>query len=113
MREFKIEDIETLDKIRRMTSIHSSQVATLNNFVNDFIEGGAHCCPHCPGQIKFFWNRILNWSNVNSEMIEALRKKRDMPAELTVESGSGKCKCGAELKDKRFKYCSLKCKNNG
>jgi hypothetical protein len=67
------EDIATLDAIRNYTHVSKVQVITMQNFMSKYIENNIQICNYCPAQIKFAWNRIINWSNINSESIEAVR----------------------------------------
>jgi len=89
------EDIGTLDAIRKYTQVGKQQVATMQNFIVKYIDNSVHICGHCPAQIKFAWNRIINWSNINSEAIEAVRNAPE----------PNLCSCGNQLPDLRYKYC--------
>ena len=92
------DDIVILDQIRNFKVVNKEQVAIMQNFIVKYVDASVHICGHCPAQIKFAFNRILNWSNKNSDAIEAIRNE-------------GVCiTCGVELTDKRRKYCSDECK---
>lgn len=95
-------DIPVLDSIRGFKSVTNQEIAVMQNFINKYIDGSAHICRHCTAQIRHAWNRIMTWASNNSDAIEAIRNAPE----------PNLCSCGAELKDKRFKYCSDTCKNN-
>ena len=92
------EDIATLDEIRGYKVVKKEQVTTMQNFIVKYVDNKVHICPHCPAQVKFAFNRIINWASKNSEAIEAVRN-------------SNTCECGEALPDKRYKYCDA-CKND-
>jgi hypothetical protein len=98
MKEFTKEDLIQLEMILNFKQAGKAEVAIINNFVNNFIDKNAFCCPQCSAQIRFYHKRVTDWASVNAALIESV-KKDELADKL-------QCECGAEVPDARYKRCA-------
>lgn len=74
-----LEDVITLESILGYKIIGPLERATMQNFVNKFIDNGAQICGHCSAQLRFWHSQIQMWADANAEMINEVKnppKKR-------------------------------------
>lgn len=106
-------DIATLDKIRGYKQVGKEEVSVMSNFISKYIEKKeVSICNYCSAQIVHAWNRIINWSNKHSDEIEQIRNVNSSPSIPKQNDELPNCICGKKLADKRFKYCSKKCRKD-
>ena len=68
-----IADVITLDAILSYKVVGKHEVATMQSFVNKFIDSKAVICSHCSAQIRFYHQKIENWAGSNAGLIESVR----------------------------------------
>lgn len=101
--EFTQEDNNTLQSILSMRTMTNAEVINMQNFMNIWIDNKIFICGHCSSQIRFAHSRLQDWYEINKATIESI---------LNPTAIINSClTCGAELNDKRKKYCSQECKD--
>jgi hypothetical protein len=89
--EMDKEGYDIYQEIKKLKSVSKDEVLMMQQFTKKYIDPKCTICSTCPAQIRFAFNRIINWGD---------KMKVD---ELVLDK---RCYCGNELKDKRHKKCN-------
>jgi len=95
MNEIDKECIEIYKKIKLLKSVSKDEILMMELFTKKYIDPKCKICSTCPAQIRFAWNRILNWGEKHQ-----IELRFD-----DVEVKPNICECGNPTKDKRYKKC--------
>lgn len=104
MVEIDKEGIEQYQKICNMKSVSRDDVQFLQDYTRKYIDPKCTICKKCKSQIRFAWNRIVNWgkqNNINNLAVNDISPSSDSQVSKT----SKVCSCGKEITDKRYKLC--------
>jgi hypothetical protein len=71
-------DLIMLDAILGYRVVGKHEVATMQTFVNKFIDPKAVICNYCSAQIKYYHKRIEDWAGANSGLIEETRNPKPL-----------------------------------
>jgi hypothetical protein len=96
------EDINTLEEIIKWEIVNRPKIIVMENWMKKYIDKNIVICPSCSAQIRHAHQKIKDWYGNNQEEIQYVKNFKEPK----------RCSCGNELKDSRYKYCSLSCKKN-
>tara|TARA_R110000803_G_scaffold75899_2_gene140255 strand:+ start:638 stop:928 length:291 start_codon:yes stop_codon:yes gene_type:complete len=91
MKEMDKEGVEQFREIKKWKNAGKKELDTMQRFTQDYIDPKCKICRTCPAQIRFAYNRIINWGNIHN--IEAINFDDKV------------CECGNKITDKRRKSC--------
>jgi hypothetical protein len=57
------EDLIKCKTIMSWKKVTKREVGEMQRFMRNYIDPKCTICPHCPAQVKFAHNRIINWWN--------------------------------------------------
>ena len=92
---------ETYQLIKVLKTASNEEVFMMEQFTKKYIDAKCTICRTCPAQIRFAFNRIINWAK--KIQIETLSFEEIIDETITEEINY--CECGNVLTDKRRKVC--------
>ena len=102
MEKITQETLDTFNYIKQLKKASKEDVLCMQQFTQKYIDHKCTVCPTCPAQIRFAYNRIINWGAKME--IETISFEETLPIQTKL------CECGNPTKDNRNKRCE-DCKN--
>ena len=65
-----LQDAYIVREIQKYTIVDNNHIATMQNFLQSYINENIVICRSCPAQIRYHHQTILDWANANEELIQ-------------------------------------------